>query len=61
MSPDCPSRCRSFGRFPHVARVRPQLVSAGGRPELRSGVRLLARLMWFVGFTFNVCLILDEM
>ena len=27
--------------IPLVARGRPQLVSASGRPELRSGVRLL--------------------
>ena len=30
--------------FSLVARGRPQLVSASRRPELRSGVRLLARL-----------------
>ena len=30
--------------FPHVAHRRPQLVSASDRPELGSGVRLLARL-----------------
>ena len=30
--------------FPLVSRRRPQLVSASGRPKLRSGVRLLARL-----------------
>ena len=29
--------------FPHFAGGRPQLVSASGRPELRSGVRLFAR------------------
>ena len=31
--------------FRLVARGRPQLVSAPGRPELWSGVRLLARLV----------------
>ena len=30
--------------LPLVARGGPQLVSASGRPELRSGVRLFARL-----------------
>ena len=30
--------------FTHVARGRPQFVPASGHPELRSGVRLLARL-----------------
>ena len=30
--------------FPHVGRGRSHLMSASGSPELRSGVRLLARL-----------------
>ena len=47
------SPCQSFREwfeailvmlFLHVARGRPQIVSASGRPELRSGVRLFARL-----------------
>ena len=34
----------SWFLFPHVARGRPEIVSASGRPDLWSGDRLLARL-----------------